>query len=182
MNGYDYSRKWFDYAFENQDTVTGNHAAVYLWNVELNNRMGWVEKFSSPASQAMAASGIKSYNTYKKVFNDLVSWGFLEVVKESKNQFTATIIALSNFDNAIDKALDKALITHQIKQVESTVQSIDSINKQQTTNHKPQTTNTIADSGIGEGELVEDVKPKRSGKTKAAPLEPITIENFTFSV
>lgn len=129
MNGYDYSRQWFDFAFENSDKVTGNHAAVYLWNVELNNRLGWVSKFHSPASQAMMAAGIKSYNTYKKILSDLVQWGFIEMVQESKNQFTACIVALSNFDNAHNKALDKAMTLHMTKQVQSTVQRTCSIIK-----------------------------------------------------
>ena len=39
------------------------------------------------------------------------------------------------------KALDKALVTHEAKQGESNGQSMDSIDKQQTTNLKPQTNN-----------------------------------------
>ncbi|MCF0074014.1 hypothetical protein LZD49_26265 [Dyadobacter sp. CY261] len=116
MNSYEFTRAWFDFAFENTDVVSGNHTGVYLWNVELNNRLGWVKKFASPASQAMMANGIKSYNTYKKIFSDLVQWGFIEVVQESKNQHSACIIALSNFDKALDNALDKALTTHLTKQ------------------------------------------------------------------
>ena len=160
MTGYDYTRAWFDFSFENPDLVTGNHAAVYLWNVELNNRLGWVEKFASPASQSMAAGGIKSYNTYKKVFRDLVEWGFIRVVTESKNQYTANIIALSNFDKALDKALDKAITT----QVHSTVQSTSSIIKptnQQT--NKP----TNAGEPAGEGEISKSKKP--------AKFNPLTV-------
>lgn len=136
MSGYDLHRQWFDFAFENSDIVSGNHSGVYLWAVELNNRLGWVKKFSFPASQAMAANGIKSYNTYKKVYNDLVEWGFFDVVQESKNQWTACIIALSKIDKAPDKALDKAVITHLTTQSESTCQSTDSIIKPQTTNQE----------------------------------------------
>lgn len=94
---------------------------VYLWNVELNNRLGWVKKFASPASQAMAAAGIKSYNTYKKVFRDLVDWGFIEVIQEAKNQYSSNVIALSFIDKALDKALDKAMTTHLTSDVHSTV-------------------------------------------------------------
>lgn len=130
MTGYEYSRSWFDFAFENPEKVTGNHAAIYLWNVELCNRMGWANKFASPASQAMAAAGIKSYNTYIKIFNELANWGFINVIQASKNQFSANIIALSKFDNTTDKALDKALTKHLTKQSESSYQSISSINKQ----------------------------------------------------
>lgn len=133
-NGYVYQRIWFDFSFENNDIVSPTHTAMYLWFVELNNRMGWSEKFASPASQTMSAIGLKSYNTYKKIFDELVGFGFINVITESKNQYTACIIALSNFDKALYKALDKALIKHTPKQHESTEQSIDSINKQETLN------------------------------------------------
>lgn len=134
MNLYHvYPRQWFSFSFENPDLVTGNHAAVYLWNVELNNRLGWVKKFSSPTSQAMAASGIKSYNTYKKVFDQLVGWGFIEVIQASQNQFSSNIIALSIFDRSLERSLDeslnKSLTNHLINQSEITGQITSSIIK-----------------------------------------------------
>lgn len=133
LSGYELMRRWFDFAFENQDRVCPSHTAMFSWFVELNNRMGWAEKFASPASQTMAAIGLKSYNTYKKIFDEIVLFGFITVVEESKNQWTACIIALSNFNKALDKApykaLDKALTKHTTKQSESTTQSTDSIIK-----------------------------------------------------
>lgn len=141
-NGYFYSRLWFDFSFENNDIITPTHTAMYLWFVELNNRMGWSEKFASPASQTMAAIGLKSYNTYKKIFDELVKFGFIIVVTASKNQYSACIVALSKFDKAHNKALDKALTKHMTKQSESTHQSTDSIVKQETIkikNKEPQT-------------------------------------------
>lgn len=128
-NGYVLSRLWFDFCFENVALVNPNHSAMFMWFVELNNRLGWVEKFASPASQTMAAIGMKSYNTYKKTFDDLVNWGFVKLVKASKNQWTASIIALSKNDKARNKALDKALTMHLTKQSESTCKSTDSIIK-----------------------------------------------------
>lgn len=130
ITGYDLTRDWFDFAFENQGKVTGNHGCLYLWLVELNNRMGWAKTFASPASQTMAAVGISSYNTYKKILDDLVSWGFVIMVKPSKNQYTANVIALSKNDKALYKALDKAMIKHYTKHNSSTIQSTDSISKQ----------------------------------------------------
>lgn len=150
-NGYELSRAWFDYAFEHQGELNTTHTAMYLWFVELNNRMGWAKQFSSPASQTMVAIGLKSYNTYKKIFDDLVQIGFVKLVKESKNQFTSCVIALSNFDEAHNKALDKALMKHVTKQGESTIQSTGesnySVNKQETNkqrNLKPKTVNKFS--------------------------------------
>jgi hypothetical protein len=62
--------------------------------------------------------------------NDLVDFGFIKLIEKSKNQYSSNIIALSNFDKAHNKALDKALIKHDTKQGESTEQSISSIDKQ----------------------------------------------------
>jgi len=77
----------------------------------------------------MEAIGIKSYNTYIKTFNELVEFGFFNLIERSKNQYSANIIELSKFDKALNKALDKAFIKHATKQSESTQQSNNSINK-----------------------------------------------------
>ena len=131
LTGYDLSRQWFDFAFDNPDKVTPVHAALYFFTMELNNRLGWKEKFGLPTYHAMEAIGVKAYNTYKKAFNDLVKWGFIRLIEKSKNQHKANIIALSNFDRPTESALsnfDKALnllyqknAKHVTKQVESTV-------------------------------------------------------------
>jgi hypothetical protein len=52
------------------------------------------------------------------------------LIEKSKNQYSSNIIALSNFNKATDKALDKAMIKHATKQGES----ISSIDKQETIN------------------------------------------------
>lgn len=133
FNGYELSRKFFDWCFDNPDKVKPNHIALYFFALEHCNRLGWREKFGLPTEMAKSAIGIHSYNTYVKTLNDLVSWGFIKVLQKSKNQFSSNIIAISKFNKATTKALDKATIKHVIKQSESTEQStgesIDSINK-----------------------------------------------------
>jgi hypothetical protein len=128
MNGYELSRNWFDWCFENPEKIKPNHTALYFFAVEHCNRLGWKKKYGMPTTMAMEAIGIKSYNTYINTLNDLVEWGFVEMIQRSKNQYSANIVALSNFDKALDKALDEALIKHASKQSES----IDSIDKQET--------------------------------------------------
>jgi hypothetical protein len=44
----------------------------------------------------MLAIGIKNRRTYYKALNDLVEWGFIEMLTKSTNQHTASIIALSS--------------------------------------------------------------------------------------
>jgi hypothetical protein len=146
VNGYELSRNWFDWCFENPEKISPNHTAIYFFAIEQCNRMGWKEKFGFPSTLAMESAGIKSYNTYVKTLNDLVSFGFILMIEKSKNQYSANIIALSNFDKALDKALDKAMIKHLPKQSESTYQSNDSIDKQvnnkQVNNEKGKPTKT----------------------------------------
>ena len=140
MNGYELSRNWFDWCFENPEKISPNHSALYFFCIEHCNRLGWKEKFGLPTTMAKEAIGIRSYNTYIKTLNELVEFGFIKMIEKSKNQFSSNIIALSNFDKAVNKALDKALIKHKTKQRES----IDSIDKQET-NKPNETINNIED-------------------------------------
>lgn len=123
MNGYDLSRTWFDFAFENPEKISPNHAAIYFFAIEHNNRLGWRNKFGFPTQMAMDAIGIKKASTYKKYFDDLVEWGFFVLIQESKNQYSANIISLNAPDSAKPKngkALDKAIVKHAAKQTEGT--------------------------------------------------------------
>jgi hypothetical protein len=134
MNGYELSRNWFDWCFENPEKISPNHSALYFFCIEHCNRLGWKEKFGLPTTMAKEAIGIRSYNTYIKTLNELVEFGFIKMIEKSKNQFSSNIIALSNFDKALNKALDKALIKHKTKQRES-IDSIDKpLNKEQENN------------------------------------------------
>lgn len=127
LTGYDYSRIFWDFSFENPDKIKPYHAAVFFFAVEHCNRLGWKKKFGLPTSMVMEATGIKSYTKYKQVFTELVDFGFLKVIEMSKNQYSSNVVALSCHDKALVKALDKALskhsAKHESKQVQSTGQS-----------------------------------------------------------
>lgn len=130
MNSYELSRNWFDWCFDNPEKIKPIHTALYFFCIEHCNRLGWKAKFGLPTEMVKSAIGVHSYNTYIEALNKLVEWGFIKMIQKSKNQYSSNIIALSNFDKATTKALDKALITHSTKQSESIVESIDSIDKQ----------------------------------------------------
>ena len=121
-------RNFWDFAFDNPEKIKANHCALYCFIVEHCNRLGWKSKFGLPTTMAKDAIGIRSYNTYIQTLNDLVNFGFIKLVEKSTNQYSSNIIALSNFDKATSKALDKAFIKHDTKQRES----ISSIDKQVT--------------------------------------------------
>lgn len=129
MDYFKLTRTFWDFTFENPEKIKPNHCALYLFIVEHCNRLGWKRKFGLPTTMAKDAIGIRSYNTYINTLNDLVDFGLIEMIEVSKNQYSSNIVAISNFDKALDKALDKASIKHITKQSESTIQSIDSIDK-----------------------------------------------------
>ena len=134
MDIFKLNRYFWDYAFNNPEKIKPNHCAVYYFALEHSNRLGWKEKFGFPTSMVLEATGIKSYSVYKKTFDELVSFGFFDVIEYSKNQYSSNIIALKENYKALDKALDKALTKHLSKQDESTCESTcesnDSIDKQ----------------------------------------------------
>jgi hypothetical protein len=140
-NGYQLSRGWFDFCFENPEKISPSHTAIYFFAIEHCNRLGWKNKFGFPTQMTMDALGIKKHQTYIKYFNDLVDWGFFKLIQKSKNQYSANIISLQVALPKNGKALDKAFITHAAKQTEpngqSTGQSKDSIDKPITNNQEP---------------------------------------------
>ena len=136
MNSYELSRAWFNFCFDNPEKIKPSHSAIYFFAIEHCNRLGWKEKFGFPSQMVMEAIGIKNWRTYSKSLNDIVEFGFIEMIEVSKNQYSSNIIAIVKNTKAHTKALDKALSKHSTKQG----QSIDSINKQlnkeQVTNNK----------------------------------------------
>lgn len=128
MNGYDLSRNWFNFRFENPSKCRSVHTELYLYIVDLWNRLGQKKEFGLPTSNTIEMLGI-SYNTYKKTLDELIAFGFVILVKDSKNQHHSKIVALSNIDKATDKALDKATVKAIDK---ATDKATDTIDKQRT--------------------------------------------------
>ena len=178
MNSYDLSRNWFNWCFENPEKIKPNHTALYFFCIEHCNRMGWKEKFGLPTTMAKEAIGISSYNTYINTLKDLVEWGFIRMIEKSQNQYSSNIIALSKFDKALDKPLDKALIKHGSKQSES----IDSIDKQ-VNNITSEQINNLSDSNEpaikkSKQELLEERKLKFKRELNTYLNNPYPLETI----
>jgi hypothetical protein len=47
MTGYELSRNWFNWAFENPDLNTPTHTALYMWFIEKWNRCGQKKNFNN---------------------------------------------------------------------------------------------------------------------------------------
>jgi len=123
VSGYELSRKWFDWSFENPEKISPNHSAIYFFAIEHCNRLGWREKFGFPTQMAMDAIGISKHQTFTKYLQDLIDWGFIKLIQKSKNQYSANVISLFSALPKKGKALDKAFMNHAAKQIESTWQS-----------------------------------------------------------
>ena len=138
-SGYDLSRQYWDFAFENPELVKPIHAAIYFFAIEHCNRLGWKEKFGFPSQMVMDAIGIKNWRTYSSAFDEIVDWGFFDVKEKSKNQYSATIIAIVKNTKANTKALSKAIQKHSQKHSTKHSRSTVGINKQY--NQEPITKN-----------------------------------------
>jgi len=132
MTGYELSRDWFNFCFENPEKVKPSHTAIYFFAVDRCNRLGWKKKFGFSTDYAMETLGIKNYRTYSKALNDVVCFGFIKMIEKSKNQHTSNVIALAENPKANTKALDRVLQMHG----ESTA-SIDKPLNNQKLNNKP---------------------------------------------
>jgi DNA-binding transcriptional regulator YhcF (GntR family) len=155
INGYALSHWWFEFAFRYPDKVTTTSTALFSWLCELYNKLQWPDKFGVPTIVAMSAIGIKNYRTYKKAFDNLVEWGFIEVIAKSTNQFTANTISIKSayVQNTIAKELASAKNTMANQnQIQPLNKGIAHINKP---NNKESKINSKTSSGV----FTPDYKP-----------------------
>ena len=128
MNGYNLLRDWYNFKFSNPSKTKAIHSDMYCYIIDLWNRLGQKDEFGLPTSVTMEALGIGSYNTYKKTIQDLIDFGFVILISESKNQHQSKIVALSKNDKATDEATDKALDKAHIKATDTIIKQV---NKEQ---------------------------------------------------
>lgn len=124
FNGYCLIRDWYNFKFENPSKCKSIHSDFYCYLIDLWNRLGQKKEFGLPTYVTMESLGIGSYNTYKKTLDDLIEFGFIKIISDSKNQYQSKIIALSKNDKANDKALDKANIKSNNKAIDKANDSI----------------------------------------------------------
>lgn len=133
---YKLHKEWFIFAQNNPEIATPARGVLYFYCIELCNRLRWPEKFSLPAFEAMRETGIKAYNTFRGAFEALIEIGAIQIIQRSRNQHTANVIALSNFDGAkkvalskIDKANKAALLKIDKANQQKTPSAISKIDK-----------------------------------------------------
>lgn len=129
MNGYDLSRAFVDWSFENPEKIRPVHYAVFFFAVEHCNRLGWKKAFGLPTYMVMEAIGVKKHATYSDALKDLEEWGFITFVERSKNQHTANIVTLNAMPKN-GKAKEEALAEATAKQREKQPRGTVTIDKQ----------------------------------------------------
>lgn len=131
VNAFKLSRIWFDFCDKNPEKVAPKHTALYFFIIDLCNRLGWRDKIGLPSVDAKRNIGISNHRTYTDTLRNLVEWGFVEMIQESKNQYTSCIIALVKNHEANQSASSSALVKNDkalLKHCESIV-NIDKLNK-----------------------------------------------------
>lgn len=107
MNGYQLTRQWFSFRFENSHKVTSAHSEFYFYLLDRWNRFGQKEVFSCPRILTMEVLGIGSHNTYKKIYQDLIAFGFIEEVSKACNRYKeCSYVRLSKNDTLSDSLSD----------------------------------------------------------------------------
>jgi hypothetical protein len=180
-NGYDLSRKWFDFAFEHSE-VKCQHTALFMWIIELNNRLGWKEQFGLPTNATMEGLHIGNKRTYLAAVEDLCKWGFIEIIKESKNQYSSTLISIcrSKKATALHTALDTALIQHSNGIDTSIEHSTAPIDKQRNQETKKQRNNRVVFTPPNENDVYNFMGEYSMQKHMQWPDEKINTEAAKF--
>jgi hypothetical protein len=135
MDGYTLTKNWFDFSFHTKECKY-IHTAIYLWIVELNNRLQWKKEFGLPTNDTCEGLGIGNKMTYLKALNEIEAWGFIKILAHSKNQYQANIIQLCHSKKAIAPYI--ALQQHHIQHRDSNIDSTATIVKQRNKETKKQ--------------------------------------------
>jgi len=121
MNIYDIIKSWYEFKAENSK-ITGNHTDLFFYILDLNNRLAWKEVFGLPSIETSQFLGI-GYNTFRKIFDDLIDLGIIKLIKKAANQYTANQISIEPLCQKLlkqPKSTYKAFVKAQQKQVNST--------------------------------------------------------------
>ena len=94
-NGYTLSKQWFEWVRKTDKNVRPIHGVLYLWIVELNNRMEWKEVFELPSKYSMESTRIIGKNNFLNALNDLIEWGFITMVKKSVSRHHGNQISIN---------------------------------------------------------------------------------------
>lgn len=146
--GYSLTRDWFNFAADNYGKVSPTDGILFLYIVDLCNRLNWKPQFGIPTTGAMEAIGVKSWRAYNKALHNLIEFGFIRMVQASSNQYTANIIAIENKSVALSEAEALALTIAQQEHEQQQGSSTAGIDKPK--NLEPEKPSNLETSETGE--------------------------------
>ena len=92
FDGYTLSKFGWS-VMQNQPEMKPAHIALYLYLVELNNKLRWCHSIGVPTAHTMKMLRL-SKPTYLKLISDLQRFGLIHCMCKSKNQSTASTFTL----------------------------------------------------------------------------------------
>lgn len=178
-SGYKLQKAWFTFVREHPGQTTPAAAALYFYCLELCNSLGWPETFGLPSEVAMASTAISSYNTYKRALNCLFKIGAVKLIAMGRNQHTAKIVALSNFDIAETDIAEFNEAT--AGQTPSALSKFDKATAIYKNNKRNKPINNMQQAGApvpiedieGENSPVPGLKPSGGIITPSEPIKPV---------
>ena len=91
---------WMEFTdLRNDLKISPTHHALAFYIINLNikqksKKAGFIEINTLVTMERLR---IFSYNTYKKILKDLISFGFIEIFEKGFNQYSNTKIVITNF-------------------------------------------------------------------------------------
>lgn len=127
--GYVLTKAFYAEVGENKDMqtrCTANHFSLYIWISELANRYPDRQVYDLPRDYTMTMSFIGSPSTFKKCLNDLVAWGFVEIVQVGTNVWQPTKVCFSgSFLNKYCTATEQLVNTSKTIKTEETKDNVE---------------------------------------------------------
>ena len=99
INGFRQIEAFYSIVLSGQYDLTPQHISLYMFLLNQNNRVNWVEWFKCPFDLAMNGAMIGSKKTYYKCLSELSEWGLIDY-KQGENQFKSPKISLRRLENA----------------------------------------------------------------------------------
>ena len=81
INYFSQIKSFYSIVFNSDFEIRPVHISLYLFLLNQNNRINWVEWFKCPYDLAMAGACINSKNTYYKALDDLQRFNLIEYEK-----------------------------------------------------------------------------------------------------
>jgi len=116
--------RYVEFCEKNPETVNNTASALYLYLLNLNNKLSWPDKFGLPRDHVMMVLGTSSHKTFSRAVDYLVQNGFIKQLSKSQNQYQSNVFALVKNTTARLKQVPQQ-VPDQVPQLDSSESCID---------------------------------------------------------